>query len=50
MQQQIRKQRQITKRAVEEVELSVPRESLSTDVLTDAAELVAEIDALIQEA
>jgi hypothetical protein len=44
---QIYKQRQKTKRAVEEPELSVPTASLSDT--EDAAELVVTIDELLQE-
>ena len=45
--QQVFKQKQRVKRAVEEAELSVPSESLSDT--SDAAELVVAIDELLQE-
>jgi hypothetical protein len=44
--QQMQKQRQRTKRAVEEVELSVPSESLSDT--SDAAELLARLDEILE--
>jgi hypothetical protein len=45
---QTQKQKQRTKRAVEDVETSVPMASLSNT--TEAAELVVAIDQLLQEA
>lgn len=43
--QQVQKQRQKTKRAVEEAELSVPRETLADT--SDAAELLARLDEIL---